>query len=148
MRIRKATEADIEECVGLALGMIKESWWKEAPFSSEMMRDHAYKYIDDVDRLYLVAEEEGQVYGFFSAKVSFTFFGHEIHAEQELMYVLPEKRNGITAIKFMREYEIWARKNNAQHLYFAPTATQRGEWDALSKRLGYTYLGASYGKRL
>ena len=52
------------------------------------------------------------------------------------------------SLLFLREYEIWARKNNAQHIYFAPTATQRSQWDALCQRLGYTYLGPAYGKRL
>ena len=148
MRIRPATENDIEECVGIALGMILEGWWKDEPFSSEKMRDHAYKYLLDENKLFLVAEEEGTVYGFFSAKVTYTFFGHSVHGEEELLYVVPEKRTGTTALKFMREFEKWARSFDARHIYFAPTDTQRRQWDALSKRLGYTYLGPAYGKKL
>ncbi|MBL96666.1 MAG: hypothetical protein CMF52_02530 [Legionellales bacterium] len=148
MIIRKAKEDDIEECVGLAVGMIKESWWKEAPFCSQKMRDYAYRALENDNKLYLVAEEDDQIYGFFAATLTETFFGHEIHAEQDLMYVKPENRKGMTGVKFLREYEIWARKNNAHHIYFAPTATQRRQWDALCQRLGYTYLGPAYGKRL
>tara|TARA_R110000822_G_C15285285_1_gene490538 strand:- start:787 stop:1230 length:444 start_codon:yes stop_codon:yes gene_type:complete len=146
--IRSALEGDIETSLDIAIEFIKEGYYSHLPIDRGMMYDHAHRALDEWDWLYLVDEIDGEQVGFFSAHIEETLFGPGRVASQDLMFVLPKYRKGMSAVKFLKAFETWAQGNDCMNLYFAPSASVDPRFDALSRRLGFEYIGPQYGKKL
>lgn len=146
--IRLGTESDIDDSVDIAVEFIKEGYYSTLPVEKDKMREHASRAASEWNWLYLVEEIEGNQVGFFSAYIEETLFGPGNIACQDLMFILPKYRKGLAAVKFLKEFEDWARSMDCDNLYFAPSVHVDTRFDTLSKRLGFEYIGPQYGKRL
>ena len=146
--IRRATEEDIEFSINIGLGFIRDGYYSHLPVDVEKMRFHAERALHEPNWLYLVDERDGEQVGFFSAHIEETLFGPGLIAYQDLMYIQPYARKGMSALKFLREFEKWARGKGCLNLYFAPSVHVDEGFDKLAKRVGYSYIGPQYGKKL
>ena len=146
--IRRAHEGDIELSINIALGFIREGYYSHLPINVETMRSHAERALFQPNWLYLVDERDGEQVGFFSGHIEETLFGPGLIAYQDLMYIQPYARNGMTGAKFLREFEKWARENGCMNLYFAPSVHVDERFEKLAKRVGYAYIGPQFGKKL
>jgi hypothetical protein len=142
-------EADVGHCVNLGERFHQTSNWGWIPFSKEKTEEYILWSIREPNRLALVAEDVSkELYGFFFARASRIFFSenHNSSAE-EFMWVSPEKRGGVTAIRFMKAWEAWCKDMNVCQMHFDPNSHGQGErWDSFMSRLGYTQEGRCYRK--
>lgn len=146
--IRHAIADDIEKSIEIGIEFINSGYYSNLPIDIPMMREHATRALDDPNWLYLVDEIEGNQVGFFSAKLEYTMFGKGIVAIQDLMFIKPEYRTGMSALKFLRKFEEWATENEAMQLNFSPSVHVDDRFDKLAKKAGYEYIGPQYGKKI
>tara|TARA_R110000764_G_scaffold14711_2_gene42079 strand:- start:66 stop:521 length:456 start_codon:yes stop_codon:yes gene_type:complete len=145
--VRLAEDNDLKKCVVLALDMIREGYYKDYDIDEVEMTHHAKRAFHQPDWMFLVYEKDDEVVGFFSAQITKTFFGHDLIAEQNLMYIDPKARGNINiAMSFMREFRNWAKVNKCKGAFFAPTVSVHSGFDIIAKRLGYDYVGPMYGR--
>ena len=147
--IRKAKKEDVEPCVALAIGMIAEGYYKGYGFNQDKMIRFAEQALNDEGSLYLVyqASSETEVAGFFLGNAVDTFFGDDIVAEQQLMYIDPSHRGSIkVAMTFMSEFRNWAKRKGCKDIFFAPTVSVHEGFNNIAKRLGYEYIGPMFGR--
>ena len=146
--IRYAHEDDLPRSIEIGIEFIKSGYYKHLPIDRVKMHRHALRALQDPNWLYLVDEIDGEQVGFFSAHIEESLFGPGKIAYQDLMYVQPEYRRGKTAIKFMKEFQSWASRNECYNLYFAPSVHVDARFDKLARRAGFEYIGPQYGKKL
>ena len=146
--IRYATEGDIEDSVKIAVEFIEEGYYADLPVDKDMMHAHARRALEEWHWLYLIEEIDGKQAGFFSAHIEDTLFGPGRIASQDLMFILPKYRTGMAAVRFLKEFESWAKKNGCLNLYFAPSVHVDPRFDSLSKRLGFEYIGPQFGRKI
>tara|TARA_B110000046_G_scaffold176114_1_gene201432 strand:- start:5 stop:460 length:456 start_codon:yes stop_codon:yes gene_type:complete len=145
--IRLAEAEDIDRCVALAFDMIAEGFYKEYDVDADDMMAHAKLTYEQPDWMFMVYEKEGEIVGFFSAQISKTFFGSDLIAEQRLMYIEPNHRGNLKVpMSFMRELRSWAALNKCKGIFFEPTVSIHSGFDIIAKRLGYDYVGPTYGR--
>ena len=146
--IRHATEDDIEVSIDIGIGFILSGFYQNLPIDVETMRFHAERALYDDNWLYLVKEVDGEQVGFFSAHIEPTLFGPGLISYQDLMYIRPEHRTGMTAPRFLKMWEEWSREKGCMNLYFAPSVHVDEAFDKLAKRMGMKFIGPPYGKVL
>jgi hypothetical protein len=145
--VRLVEDKDLKKCVALGVDMIKEGYYKDYDVNEEAMTQHAERAFQQPDWMFLVYEKDDEVVGFFLAQISKTYFGNDLIAEQNLMYIDPPHRGSIKiAMQFMREFRSWAVLNKCKGIFFAPTVSVHDGFDIIAKRLGYNYVGPMYGR--
>jgi len=146
-RIRLAEEKDLEACVDLGVAMIKEGYYKDFNINLDAMWHHARRALEGSDWLFLVCEGQYEIEGFFLAQISKTYFGDDLIAEQNLLFIDERYRGGVkTPMNFMRQFRAWAASHNCKRIFFAPTVSIHEGFNVISKRLGYDYVGPMYGR--
>jgi GNAT superfamily N-acetyltransferase len=148
--IRKMTVTDIVPCIPLAKRMASEDWYEGYPF--EYARTYAVGalYCQADENFAMVAEEDGEIIGFFFGELVEYPFSSKQAAQEMAMYVVPEKRGGTIPLRFMRAFEKWARDNHAYEIMFSPSMSHR-DWQMFDKmclRLGFSRTGAVYRRKL
>lgn len=146
--IRYATEDDIQGSIEVGIEFIKDGYYSHLPIDRDTMYNHAARALESEWWLYLVDEIDGKQAGFFSAHIEETMFGPGRIAIQDLMYIKPKYRRGMSALRFLREFEKWAVSKDCENLYFAPSVHVDTRFDTLAKKVGFEYIGPQYGKKL
>ena len=120
----------------------------------------AYNYVEDdpawvYDNLYAMLEA-GQLIGvivpergFMIGTVSHTWYSKQLEATEQLLYIDPDARGGMLAVRLIRAFESLARERGAMHLHVgATTRMAEDRTRELYIRLGYEPTGQSLRKKL
>jgi GNAT superfamily N-acetyltransferase len=147
--IREATDFDVPTCLQLGLEFQQTSEFGELTPNINKMLGFGYHAAQADDYCFFVSENKGKIDGFLIGSVCEYVFGHDLLAEEHLMYVLPEHRNGTTGVRLMRAFEQWGTEKGAKALSFSPNAFGPDpRWHSFTKRLGYDHSGFMYRKYL
>jgi GNAT superfamily N-acetyltransferase len=150
--IRFMEVADVGHCVDLGERFHQSSYWNWIPYSKERTAEFGMQAVADPNRLALVAEDlsKNEIYGFFIAVASRMYFAENHRcSSEEIMFVSPDKRGGVTALRFMKAWEEWCKDMNVCHMAFNPTSHGQGDrWDGFMKKLGYTKAGECFRKAI
>lgn len=111
--IRSAEKTDLEGLVELGRQMHAESNYAPLTFSELIYRRFLETLIDHELGCVLVADRQGQVIGVYIGVVSNAFFSMDRIAQDVLLYVDPEHRGGMTAMRLIKAFEDWAAKQGA-----------------------------------
>lgn len=149
--VRLATEADIPAIVGLAKRMHGESpRFARLTFVPEKVAAAALAVVSGrVQGGALVAEKGRIIVGMMVGFVTEHFFGAEKTASDLAVYVAPEHRGGLIAVKLIRAFEQIARKAGAVELLLGISTEVAAERTLeLYQGLGYRRSGFSVLKEL
>ena len=106
--IRQMTEQDIPDVIELGRRMHSESTnLQSLRFSPQRTAWIALSAIQS--GFAMVAEKGGQIVGMMAGCVVMPFFSEDIISCDYALYVLPEFRTGMTAIRLADEYVAWSR---------------------------------------
>lgn len=148
---RKATEDDLKRVIRLAFIMHEES-----PFYSQYEPDFGYieqvfNHIMEHDQFSVLAFEEdtdrliGMMFGFIS-KIPFILHNS---ANEVVLYVLPEFRDGIVGPKMIKSFENWSKLQGVETVSTGVSAQINScRVDELYRRMGYESTGSTYRKQL
>jgi GNAT superfamily N-acetyltransferase len=112
--IRPATLDDLD-----VLMDIGEAMHKESPRFSRMSYSQAkvlQTFIDLINAdcgLLVVAEQDGEIIGGIAAMVAPHWFSHDLMASDLALFILPEHRGGMTAVRLIKHYIGWAGEKGA-----------------------------------
>lgn len=114
MMVRRATYDDVDAAVALGEQHHAESEQRWLPFVPERLAAYARQFIDDDDKLALVAvSAKGEVVGYMGAFLAPYIFCEEMQAADLMVFVTPEYRGSTAALRLIRAYAAWAQSMGA-----------------------------------
>ena len=141
--IRMATLEDLD-----VLMDIGESMHKESPRFSRMSYSPAkvlQMFIDLINAdcgLIVVAEQDDKIIGGIAAIVSQHWFSQDLMASDIALFIVPEHRGGITAVRLVKHYVAWAKEQGAVITQMGiSTGVHADETAAMFKAIGLKQFG-------
>jgi GNAT superfamily N-acetyltransferase len=87
--------------------------------------------------------------GFMIGAIADTWYSKIVHATEQLLYIDPDFRGGMLAVRLIKSFEALARAGNAVDVHAgATTGMQDERTRALYMRLGYELHGLTLRKKL
>ena len=127
---------------------IGESMHKESPRFSRMSYSPAkvlQMFIDLINAdcgLIVVAEQDDKIIGGIAAIVSQHWFSQDLMASDIALFIVPEHRGGITAVRLVKHYVAWAKEQGAVITQMGiSTGVHADETAAMFKAIGLKQFG-------
>ena len=152
MGVRRAEKKDVNKLVELGKLMHKESVYSKYAFDEDYIKFYGDYMMDHPDEygVFMAEDNEGEVTAMVAGFISKMYFNPEVKiAHDFLLYVHPEKRGGIAAVRVMRAYEKWAKDVGASEVSMGITAgidNERAE--RFFSGIGYDPKGSFLNKEL
>jgi GNAT superfamily N-acetyltransferase len=150
MLIRHPQSRDIDELVEMGARMHAESAYSFLPYDRRKVRRFIQSCIDDPAGFCgLVAEEDHRLVGLFAGSLIEYFFCNDVVASDIVLYVDPEHRQGLAALRLVRAFSEWAAKRGAREVCLSvSTNVKPDQTGAFYERLGFVRVGGVYKQRL
>jgi GNAT superfamily N-acetyltransferase len=107
--IREARYDDLEQILILGWDMHQESRYKDLDYDVEKSAMFFQMAMDDSKYLFLVSEKAGQIIGGFIGYCVSQWFSDDKTAGDLVLYVQPEHRGGLSAVRLVKKYIEWAK---------------------------------------
>ena len=150
MNIERATAEDIPEMVRLSSLMHKESAYSKFNFDAVKLANNFAFWVNNPDYFVVIAKDDnGETVGGYCGYVTEYFFGKDLIACDLGLFIDPERRGGMTAIRLIKAFEDWAKSRGAKEVcpgtttMVAPERTSR-----LYERLDYKVVGSIFKKEV
>lgn len=118
--IRAATIDDVPRILELGEVMHAESVQRSIPFSRARVAANMGALIDGGGVVFL-SEKAGQVVGGIAGYADYEWFSDRMIGYEYALFVLPEHRHGLTAIKLVKAMMAWCKSKGA--VEFRPGVT-------------------------
>lgn len=124
MIVRKAeTVEDVDRMVELGAQMHSESGYRTRPYIPAKLRSYGLQFLHNPSAgVLILAEDSYRVCGMMAGWALRSFFNDDICARDMILYMLPEKRGGTTALRMVRQFEDWAKWVGAREISIGITA--------------------------
>ena len=118
------TEADLDAMIDMAHAVHAESRYKDFPFDAEAYRASWQAKLTGKPNQYglLLAELDARPVGMLLAQVGRNLFFSGLAAQCTLLYVRPENRGGMAAVKLLHGFRRWAENRKARSISVHVTA--------------------------
>lgn len=149
MKVRPATETDIQPCLRLAEQFWHESIYKMVSFDADKSVAYGRNVIENPWSLFWVAEDGGGVIGFVIAHLENPAFSNDIMAVHDFLFVNKDDRGHMAGIQLMRVYDHWAKENGAVIATFVPSGMGLDpRWESFANHLGFEKTGLYFRKEM
>lgn len=143
--IRLAGPHDIDAMIGLGHRLHAESRFHTLPLDDARMREIGRRGLADGNPGLIVAERDGQLVGMAIVVLGEHFFSPALAATVQLIYVAPEARGGMAAVKLLRGVRRWAAQAGADDLHVNVTTNiAPAKTDRFLRRMGFKQTGGNY----
>jgi GNAT superfamily N-acetyltransferase len=144
--IRTATPEDLSTILDLAEVMHAESRFKDLPFSRAKV-SHIFAQLIDGAGLVLIAEQDGEVIGAIAGVVIELWFSPTKVAQDFGLFICPEHRGGMHAVRLIKRYIEWAKAQGATAVEMGiNTGVQVEQTGKLLHHLGFTQVATLHSK--
>lgn len=147
--LRPATYADIDQLLVIGMAMHQESpRFSLLPFSVDKVVRLFVSLIDDQSSLLLVAERDGELIGGVAGTICEHWFSEGLIASEYGVFVLPEHRGGVVAVRLIRAYIEWAQGKGVRDEFIQlgiTTGVHPEETAELYRRIGLKQFGYAFG---
>ena len=141
--IRNATEQDIPKLVEMGQALHDESTYKHVEYSPERVAETCRLMI--ANGFLVVAEKDGEVIGVMMGDVYVPWYTTERMGIDYTLYIMPEHRNGLIAVKMIKRFEQWCIAMGAKQIRPGIGTGVKGA-ERLYKALGYVVSGEQFLK--
>lgn len=143
MKLRLATMHDLPAICVLGRIMHEESTFAPMDYDIDCVKDTIIDLMEK-SQLVLVAEDtNGEVIGGILGKVTQTWFGKDMVANELGLFIHPDHRGGMLAVKLVKTFVAWARMAGAKQI--RPGVISGCEVaELLYDRLGFRRCGATF----
>jgi len=144
--IRPANDEDLPALTALGRRMHDESpRWSRLSFDAARAHATLAMLLDNEDGLLLVAEHEGAIAGGIAAMCAPHWSSRDRVAFDLGLFLAPEARGGMDAVRLVRAYREWARGRGAVHITLGiSTGVHAEQTGHLYERMGFTCCGQNY----
>ena len=112
IKVRKATQEDTYDLLGLVKKFYKEGEYSFLKFDNEYVLNQIRTHLNLESNLCLVVEYENELVGFFFGVLGHTFFSQQKVATEVSWYVLKEHRRKNVGRPLLEEYFKWVENND------------------------------------
>ena len=146
IRVSDATAADLDALLDLGSRMHAESVEPYPPIDKEHTRRHLDAALS-MSGTYLIvlAEDEGIPVGMMAAVMGPYSFSPRLRAASDILFVLPEYRGGMAAIKLIRRFREWSECADSATLSVA-TGVSSERTGRFFELMGFRPMGMMYQK--
>lgn len=151
MTVRAATIDDITSVASLAQTMHAEGDYANVPFCREMYEDFLNITLGQDTYCLFVYEKDGVVAGAIMGSVFPYMFSPQLQASDMGVFVLPELRGSLIAVRLEEAYRAWAvgkaKEAGQNHIKIrAGVTTGDIKAGAFYESRGYSCVGGNYSK--
>ncbi len=144
--IRQVTKESLPQFIELAKQMHQESSSVDLEFSEQNLN----QLIGSPSTFCVMSYRDNEITGGMLGFITEHYFSKDKKAVESGLYVKPQFRNGMTGVRLIREFERWAKQNNAKHIWIG-YSTGIGDIDRMKdyyQSLGYNYEGFFCRKKI
>lgn len=136
--VRPATQYDLDLLMDLGTAMHAESpRYGRYKYSENRVLQMFVSMIASPDCLLLVAEKGEEIIGAMLAMITPQWFSDELVANELTVFVAPQHRGGMAAVRLIRAYIEWAKSKGAKDIQLGvSTGVKVEETAALYRKLG------------
>lgn len=146
LTIRPALRADLSTIVGLGEKLHSEQTRYSRPFDRAHAAGFVRWFVEQERCLALVAEQEGEVIGFFLGHLASLAFSPEPVAVDAALYVLPEHRGGVGE-RLVQAFLDWASPQTDLQVMTETAGAASGAYERLVTGMGFVAAGRVYHRR-
>lgn len=150
MSIRVATEKDVPEMVRLSSLMHAESAYSKFNFDAVKLTNNFTFWVKSPDYFVAIAKNDAEeTVGGYCGYVTEYFFGKDLIACDLGLFIDPNHRGGMTAVRLVKAFEDWAKSKGVKEVcpgtttMVAPERTSR-----MYELLGYKVVGSIFKKEV
>lgn len=144
--IRHATPSDIPTIVELGHVMHLESRFKALPYASDKVA-RIFAQLLESKSFVMVAEKDGQIVGAMAAIVMELWFSTAKTAQDFGLFIHPNHRGGMLAVRLLKRYAEWAQAQGAHAVEMGiNTGFKVEETGRLLGHLGFTQVATLHSK--
>lgn len=134
------------EAIRLAEGFLSEGLFRDCSFNPEKFA--AVIAHPSVFYAFYKGADDGYQ-GFFIGTLTDQFFGDDLIGIDMGVYIEPEHRGKMGAVRLIQAFESWAKENGAKEIYLSQTSgVNIDKTSAFYERLGYELSGFTSKKRI
>lgn len=150
LKIRRVTEGDIPAISYMCVDLHRESRFSDFPFSLKETSDFFHTCLESSDYVFFdLVEDDNLVVGFICGHIDGFFFNMDKLAIEDILYVVPDRRDGSISKILIKSFENWANSKSVRYVQLGvSTGINEGKIIAFYKRLGYYSCGQSVEKVL
>ena len=144
MKIRRATEDDRLPLFKRAAAMHAETDFKHYTLDPVKTLDGLGGWIAGQDAALFVADPDGELVGFFAAKLTRPWFSDDLMAVEDCFYVAAAQRGSRAAYLLVREFHRWAAGASAAHLRAGVSSGTGRAGERLYEHFGMKNMGGNF----
>ncbi len=142
---REITNKDFPALCDLGQMMHEEGSYSHLKFSKARLLETFKRYMNDPDRIGIVAMQGDKPCGMIGGYVSKYYFSDELVAGDIAWFVVPEYRGSRVGLHLLDAFEDWAKSKGVSELRIGiSTGVNMEAFDRLMKKRGYSMVGANY----
>ncbi len=143
--IREMVASDIPVMTELGARMHLESSYRDFNYSAEKCFKLGHAIVNSNEYCGFVSEVDGEIQGMFIGVMFEHYFSDATLSTDLLLYVSPDKRGGMTAVRLIKRYIEWAKSLGVDDIRLGETAGIDSDTvNKLYTRLGFAICGSIY----
>lgn len=143
MNLRMATPDDLPAIVVLGLVMHQESSFAPMDYDVDRVKETISDLINKSQFVVVAEDTNGEVIGGMAGMVTQSWFGSDMVANDLAIFVHPDHRGGMLAVKLIKAFVHWAKLAGAKQIRPGVVSGNRTA-EALYERLGFTRCGGTF----
>lgn len=148
MKVAPIVLADLDEVIALARVNVTESRFAWMPFDADKVRlnlERMAKAPQSYNCALVARKHDGRLVGYMAGQIEEYFFCHQRVATSVFLFVDPQERGGLAAVKLILAFRKWAQNRDAVEIYIGVAGGVAIERTGrFLKRLGLTLTGGNY----
>lgn len=143
MKLRMATPDDLAALAVLGREMHQSSSYAPMDYDINRLKETLGDLIDKSQFVVVAEATNGEVIGGMVGMCTQSWFGADMVANDLALFVTPDSRGGMAAVKMVKAFVQWARLAGAKQIRLGVT-TGHARAGALYERMGFAKCGASF----
>ena len=141
---------DAERMIALGAHMHAESVFASQPYLPDKLAAYCRFWLSEPSAgVAILAEDQQEVVGMMAGWCLEAFFNSERTARDMILYIRPDKRGGMTALRLVKEFETWAKEAGARSINIGISAGINNERATkFYKSLGDAQRGVTLSKEV
>lgn len=149
MKIRPFELDDVPAMIELGSEMHRESSFSHLDYNFEKLMQMGRMYKDNPEMFFsqVAVDEHGKIYAMYVGRLTQYYFGTDLVAVDELVFVRPDRRGGLAAARLIKGFETWAIEAGASEIRPASsTGVYIDQTRKLYEALGFETVGHTFRK--
>lgn len=143
MKLRLATIEDTPAICVLGRIMHNESSYRTMDYSVDRVKETICDLMDKSQFVVVVEDTNKEIIGGMAGMVTQSWFGEDLVANDLALFIHPDHRGGMVAVKLIKAFVHWAKLAGAKQIR-PGVVTGNSTAEALYQRLGFTRTGATF----